>query len=72
MRGLLLDEWKLSREERMTKLLRISKTGGSPVAEGFSPGAQVVATFGLFHFGANPEVARSLVDAAEVVAPLNG
>jgi cobyrinic acid a,c-diamide synthase len=72
MRGLLLDEWKLSREERMTKLLRISKTGGSPVAEGFSPGAQVLATFGLFHFGANPEVARSLVDAAEVVAPLNG
>lgn len=71
LRGLILDEWRIAREERMTKLLRVSRGVGSPVADGFSPGAQVLCTFGLFHFGANPEVARALVDAAEVVAPFD-
>ena len=36
------------------------------LSEGFSPGAQTVCTPSFLHMGSNPEVAKNLVDAAEV------
>lgn len=60
-------EWKLTKEDRLMKTLRISRGGSQFVFEGYSPGAQSFCSFDFAHFGSNPAVARNLVDAAQVV-----
>ncbi len=69
VRGICTGEWKTKKEERMLKALKIARGGGVPVPEGFSPGAQIFATFRFLHFGSNPQFAKNLADAAEVVEP---
>lgn len=67
VKGIHTHEWKLSSEERMVRALRFSGTGSSGMHEGYSPEPQVVSTFAFLHFGSNPELAKNLVDAAEVM-----
>jgi hypothetical protein len=49
--------------------MRVSRNSKPAVMDAFSPGPQIIATFSLLHFGSNPQVARNLADAAEVVLP---
>lgn len=67
IKGVNTGEWRLGSEEPMVKALRMSSIGTAAAAEGFSPGAQVLGTFTLLHMGSNPEFAKNLVDAAQVV-----
>lgn len=67
IKGINTGEWELNEEGRGLKVFSITSQGRAPVHEGFSPGAQAVCTFSFLHFGSNPEVAKALVDAAEVV-----
>lgn len=67
VKGVNTGEWKLTGEEPMVKALRMSAIGTPAAAEGYSPGAQSLGTFALLHMGANPEFAKNLVDAAQVV-----
>lgn len=46
--------------------MRIHLPGCEPSNEGYSASAQTCSTFHFLHFGSNPSVARSLVEAAEV------
>lgn len=69
VKGISTGEWKAKNEERMLKSLKIGRAEGGPAPEGFSPGAQVFSTFRFLHFGSNPQLARNLADAAEVVEP---
>jgi len=70
IKGISTGEWQVKSEERLMRTLRVAKPGAAPVHEGYSPGAQLLATTSFFHFGSNPAVARNLVEAAEVVERL--
>ncbi len=70
VKGVNTGEWRLSGEEAMVKALRMSAIGTPAAAEGYSPGAQILGTFALLHMGSNPEFAKNLVDAAQVVQKL--
>lgn len=67
MKGLSSGEWRLEKEDRVVRILRVSRAGSALYHEGFSPEAQCIGTFMFAHFGSNPEIAKNLVDAAEVV-----
>ncbi|MBN8550941.1 MAG: hypothetical protein J0M12_16630, partial [Deltaproteobacteria bacterium] len=67
VKGVSTGEWRLASEEPMVKTMRMSAIGVPSSAEGYSPGAQILGTFSLLHMGSNPEFAKSLVDAAQVV-----
>lgn len=67
-KGASIGEWKLKSSRLFSKALRISTGTISTYDEGYSPGAQIVATFTFPHYGSNPLVIKNLVDAAEIVA----
>jgi len=67
LRGISTSEWKISEEDNILRALRLSQVGGSPEPEGYSPSAQSLCTLCFNHFGSNPEIAKTLVDSAEVV-----
>lgn len=66
LRGIYPEDWRIVREDKMIKVARVSRGKGAGVPEGYSPAAQIFSTLALNHFGANPELARNLVEAAEV------
>ena len=68
MKGVSIGEWAIDNTQMMNKVLRISNGASLTFEEGFSPGAQVASTFTFPHFGSNPEIAKNIVDAAEIVA----
>ncbi|MBX7143233.1 MAG: hypothetical protein K1X79_02165 [Oligoflexia bacterium] len=70
VKGINTHEWKLGSEERMVRALRFSGSTSAGVHEGYSPEPQVVNTFSFLHFGSNPEIAKNIVDAAEVAHKL--
>ena len=70
LRGIANGLWRLSGASSTMRALRISRGRGESVQEGYSPGAQVLATFCYNHFGSNPSVAKALVDASQVVQRL--
>jgi cobyrinic acid a,c-diamide synthase len=69
-KGISTGEWELAQEDQMVKVLRTSRFGQATDMDGYSPGAQVVATFDFMHWGSNPTIAKNIVDAAEVVQKL--
>lgn len=70
IKGVSSGDWRMASEERTVKALRFSGQGSAAQHEGYSPSAQVLSTFAFFHFGSNPEMAKNIVDAAQVVCPL--
>ncbi|MCO6431730.1 MAG: hypothetical protein J5J00_12805 [Deltaproteobacteria bacterium] len=70
LKGLETGEWRLEESRKSVRTLRVSYSGGAPVEEGFSATAQAVSTFLFTHWGSNPQIARNLVDAAEIVCRL--
>ena len=67
VKGISTGEWRLQEDDFVVKALRADEPGNTVVKEGFSPGAQILATFSYFHMGSNPDIARHLVEAAEIV-----
>ena len=69
-RGVFPGAWELSESEGLLScfLVRGGCESDNAYAEGYSPSAQSLCTFGYLHFDSCPEFARGLVDAAEVVA----
>lgn len=72
VRGRKLGEWSLGAAlvgavGRLPTAMRIHTPSGGALLEGYSASAQSFNTFELLHFGASPEVARALVEAAQVV-----
>lgn len=60
-------EWRIDEKDHVEKVFKVTR-GGQPVAsDGYSPGAQIIATPAFLHFASNPLVAKNLVDASEVV-----
>ena len=77
LRGLALGDWSIGSLHAgsgryLVNSLRLVAAGREPVPEGFSASAQSCSTFALLHFGSCPEVARSLVEAAQVAARVHG
>lgn len=70
MKGIATGGFVFEAEDRVLRVFRSTRLGHKPVLDGYSPGAQIVATFAFHHFGSNPHVARNLVDACEVVQGL--
>lgn len=66
-KGVTKADWKFEIETRAIRALRVSHGARTPENEGFSPGAQILNTGCLNHFGSNPVIAKNIVDAAEVV-----
>jgi cobyrinic acid a,c-diamide synthase len=71
LRGMSLGDWALGglhtgSGHHIINTLRVRIPGQDPVTEGYSATAQSCSTFHLLHFGSNPQVAKSLVDAAQV------
>jgi len=69
--GISLGDWALragaiGAAGSVLRDLRVTVQGGMPHDEGFSHSGQSLHTFHFLHFGSNREVARALVDAAEV------
>ena len=69
--GMSLGDWTLrglhtGSGHHIVNTLRVRIPGQDPVTEGYSATAQSCSTFHLLHFGSNPQVAKSLVDAAQV------
>lgn len=60
-------DWKIVKEESCVKTMRIAEKGGKSWQEGYSPRAQISATFNFQHWGSNPEIAKNFVEAATVV-----
>lgn len=60
-------EWKFLSNGGM-RALRVTSGGSDPYLDGLSPGAQVLATLSFQHWGSNPEIAKSLVEAVSVVS----
>lgn len=71
VKGVATNEWRMANEEPMVRALRVSVLGNPSTPEGFSPGAQILGTFSFLHFGSNPEIAKNLVDAAQVVQKIS-
>jgi cobyrinic acid a,c-diamide synthase len=67
IKGVSIGEWKLEKAGLISKIFRISR-GSNTFEEGYSPGAQIVSTFSFFHFASSPQIAKNIVDAAEIVA----
>jgi cobyrinic acid a,c-diamide synthase len=62
-------DWGLKPNERILRTVSILPgVNGNPKGdlEGFSPSAQTFCTFSFPHFGSNPQIAKNIVDAAEV------
>jgi cobyrinic acid a,c-diamide synthase len=71
LQGVSTGEWTLrglipGHGTKVEHALQIIVDGAAPINEGFAPTAQSCATFNFLHFGSNPAVARSLVEAASV------
>lgn len=66
-KGISTNEWQLRGLDRMLKTLRCTQAGVPAYLDGFSPGAQIIATTSFIHFGSNPELAQHLVESASVV-----
>lgn len=67
VKGISLDEWDVFDDERMVRALKVARSGRPISIEGYSPTAQSTCIFSFLHFGSNPQIAKNLVDAAEVV-----
>ncbi|RMG40820.1 MAG: hypothetical protein D6719_09870 [Candidatus Dadabacteria bacterium] len=70
LRGIDTREFSLSGPDRAVMVLQMKYPDGEKHFGGFSPGAQIVSSFGFCHMGSNPVVARHLVDACEVNSKL--
>jgi len=70
LKGYTTGEWQLPQATRCVRAFRCTPFGKKPYGEGMSPAAQVLLTSVFWNFGSNHEVARNLVDAAEVVCPV--
>ena len=72
VKGFSTNEWRLDQLDQagLYRSLRFSMPGGGVLHEGFSPRPQVLGTFSFLQFASNPEVAKNLVDSAEVVEKL--
>ena len=62
--GYSTGEWKMIDDEGASFSLRVSEGGDKGYPEGYSPTSGAVMTFQFFHWGSNPQVARSFVEAA--------
>jgi cobyrinic acid a,c-diamide synthase len=71
IKGISTGEWRIPRETRVLSTLRVASKGSRSEPEGWSPGAQILVSFNLLHFGSNPEIAKNLVENAEVVQPIS-
>ena len=60
------NDWHLVRPEKMTRVLKISDFERNSFFDGYSPSAQIFASFSYLNFASNPQIALNLVDAAEV------
>lgn len=63
-------EWRMRLSSDLLHVFRVAHPGQRMGLDGYSPGAQVVACNSFVHFGSNTELARALVDNAEVVYQL--
>ncbi len=70
LKGYTTGEWQLPQATRCVRAFRCTPFGGKTYGEGMSPAAQVLLTSTFWNFGSNHEIARNLVDAAEVVCPV--
>lgn len=66
-KGASLGEWKLQGDRMTPRQLRISTNSVNVYEEGYSAGAQTISTFTFPHFASNPQLAKNLVDAAEIM-----
>lgn len=71
MRGIYTGEWALGglhagSGHHIVYTMRMQFTDREPVNEGYSASAQSCSTFNFLHFGSNPQIAKSLVEAAQV------
>lgn len=81
LKGISTGNWVLNYEDTNKKTMRVLRSSKSPAKvrqivdrsaylDGYSPGAQVVASFSYFHWGSNPQIAKNIVEAAAVVRRL--
>lgn len=65
VKGITAGEWSASIDPAICGT-QISLGGELPFKEGMMPSGQSLLTFCFNHFGSNPDLARSIVDASEV------
>jgi cobyrinic acid a,c-diamide synthase len=63
-KGVNPQEWQVIPSPGVQTMINAMNQGGTSVKDGFSPLPNVLAMFGLAHFGSNPEIAKGLVDQA--------
>ena len=71
LKGIDIGDWKLDYSKKTNvRSLKVSPRNRPPEEEGFSPGPQIFGTFRFLHLGSNIEIAKNIVDAAEVVCKI--
>ena len=70
LKSLLAKSWRIHAQENLVTVFEVTGSRSETNPEGYSPGAQVVSTFSLPHFGTCREAAYNLVTSAEVVRSL--
>ena len=68
VRGVDSVEWEVGMSPGVLTVLEFSDPPNRRPGEGFSPYANVLASFSFLHWGSNPDIARRIVEAAEVAA----
>jgi cobyrinic acid a,c-diamide synthase len=63
-KGVNPQEWRVVPNPGIQTVTNVMNDGGEIVKDGFSPLPNVLAMFGLAHFGSNPSIAKDLVDQA--------
>ncbi|MEZ4754600.1 MAG: hypothetical protein R3A13_09905 [Bdellovibrionota bacterium] len=71
LQGLWTKSWSILEQEQLVNVLEVNRNRSETYLEGFSPGAQIVSTLGMLHFGSCREVANNLVLSAQVVKNLD-
>lgn len=62
VRGITNEEWSIEHRGGVWNVMESVLEDGKTIAEGFSSGADVLATVGNLHFGSNPSIARHIVE----------
>lgn len=70
-KGVYLNDWQIEIARNKVQMGMKIKSDDLTLEEGFSITAQMLTTLGFLHFGSNVSFAKSIVDTAEIIAPMN-
>ncbi|MCB0318368.1 MAG: hypothetical protein KDD56_06390 [Bdellovibrionales bacterium] len=66
LKGLGCKNWNIKARENILTVFEMSRADYDTIPEGYSPGAQIICTFSILHFGTCRVAVNNIVNSAEV------